>query len=81
MVLFSFYNLENFMILALFALVTFSQSEIVQFEKYRLHEGTVIFDKSGDDKGFIEIDTDDGVEPWGGNSSSPSLSVFPSGYE
>ncbi|KAA6382251.1 MAG: putative U4/U6 small nuclear ribonucleoprotein Prp3, partial [Streblomastix strix] len=52
-----------------------------EFEKYRLHEGTVIFDKSGDDKGFIEIDTDDGVEPWGGNSSSPSLSVFPSGYE
>ncbi|KAA6366553.1 MAG: hypothetical protein EZS28_037920 [Streblomastix strix] len=55
-------------------------ADIVRFNKKQLQGDTVIWDQSGYDQGYYSIDTDDGVQPWEGNSSSTSLSVFPPGY-
>ncbi|KAA6374585.1 MAG: hypothetical protein EZS28_029889 [Streblomastix strix] len=63
-----------------FLLVTVFQAEIIQFQKYSIERGTIIWDTKGYQRGFIKIDTDDGVQPWGGNYLSSNLSVFPSNY-
>ncbi|KAA6353082.1 MAG: hypothetical protein EZS28_051391 [Streblomastix strix] len=51
---------------------------VMQFKKYSLNGDTIIWDRSLFDDGFLDVDIDDNVKPWGGDATSTNLSVFQS---
>ncbi|KAA6387383.1 MAG: hypothetical protein EZS28_017090 [Streblomastix strix] len=54
------------------------RSTVYNFNNYQLSGTTVIFDQRTGAQ--HQVDTDDGVLPWGNSSTDSKLQIFPSGY-